>query len=74
MLPLKRVSRGRIDMKVIIACQLHLKGSDSGIYTDLKITGTPDDDLDDGMILLNTPEASIEVSCSELRRALKAFK
>jgi hypothetical protein len=61
-------------MKVIIDCELHLQDSNSCIGRKLEIVGAPDEELQRGMVLLSTPEAALEVSASELRRALEAFK
>jgi len=62
-------------MKVIIDCELHLLGDEDGqLARKLEVIGAPDEDLEDGYVMLVTPEASIAVLGSDLRRALKVFE
>ena len=63
-------------MKVIFDCELHLLGDEDGEDLDrkLEVIGAPDEDLEEGYVMLVTPEASICVLASDLRRALKVFE
>lgn len=63
-------------MKVIIDCELHLLGDeeDGDLDRKLEVIGSPDEDLEEGYVTLATPEASICVLASDLRRALKVFE
>lgn len=61
-------------MKVIVDCELHLLDDEEPHDRKLEVIGAPDEDLDDGYVMLVTPEASIAVLGSDLRRALRAFE
>lgn len=53
---------------------LHQDGLDEVIATKLKIVGTPDEDLEEGKVLLICDGFSLEVDRDHLARALRAFE
>ena len=65
-------------MKAIIEAQAYFKRElhteDDTHEVEIEIRGAPDDDLEQGQILLVHPKCSLELNLSELQAALRMFE
>ena len=62
-------------MKVIIeGCEAHFNGADEPSEASIEVVGPPDEDLENGFVLLVHPEVSLAVPREFLARALRAFE
>lgn len=63
-------------MKVTIEGKACFNGGEGDDAHDVPVTivGAPDEDLDDGQVLICHPKFSIELNLRELERALRPFE